>query len=188
MFTAVPRKSNNPEWQWQRPLLSIYTSIYIYSALFKIKEKLCACINNFISVDLLFFWVFFSVDLLFFCVFIFWIGQFFKRVNYLFPHYILHVCIITSQDSCTGVNYWESGWCSGYSHRLAPMHPGFNSTCIVQMVFPIHACSRRFFPGSPVSSCLQIWDVFGSIKNTPHPGEMGSCCVVKKWMLQSKCW
>ena len=130
-------------------------------------------------MDLLFFWVFFSVDLLFFCVFIFLIGQFFKRVNYLFPHYILHVCIITSQDSCTGVNYWESGWCSGYSHRLAPMHPGFNSTCIVQMVFPIHACSRRFFPGSPVSSCLQIWDVFGSIKNTPHPGEMGSCCVKK---------
>ena len=44
---------------------------------------------------------------------------------------------------------------------------------------PIHDRSCGLSPGSPVSSCLQNWDVFGSIKNTPHPGEMGSCCVKK---------
>ena len=39
--------------------------------------------------------------------------------------------------------------------------------CNVQMVFPIHASSHRFCWGSPVSSCLQNWDVLGSIKLNP---------------------
>ena len=66
---------------------------------------------------------------------------------------------------------WCTRWCSGYSSRFAPMGPGFNfrHRLYVQMVLLIHARSRRVSPGSRVSSCLQNWNVFGSIKNTPSP-------------------
>ena len=47
----------------------------------------------------------------------------------------------------------------------------------VQMVFPIHARSPWFSPGSPVSPAFKIGTCLAHSKTSLHPGGMGSCCV-----------
>ena len=79
-----------------------------------------------------------------------------------------------------------SGWCSGYSSRLAPMHPGFKSRSgcmckwLSQSMLALAGFLRvlRFPPAFKIGTCL------AQSITPPHPGGMGSCRV-KKWILQS---
>ena len=76
-----------------------------------------------------------------------------------------------------------SGWCSGDSSRLAPMHPGFKSRSgcmckwLSQSMLAL-AGFLRFPPAFKIGTCL------AQSITPPHPGGMGSCRV-KKWILQS---
>ena len=86
---------------------------------------------------------------------------------------------------------WESRWCSGYSPRLAPMGPGFNSRYglySVQMVSQSIFALAGFFPGSQVFLLLSKL-VCVCYLHQKHPFTQGYWgAVFKKWMLQSKCW